>query len=550
MGHSAVMILQYLSRSLRTLGLAVLCVSLAACGSREREGDVAARSGILLLGNGSEPKTLDPHLATGVPESDIIRALLEGLVNHHPTNDLLPEPGAAESWESNADFTVWTFKLRADGKWSNGDPVKASDFVYSWQRILSPALGSEYAESLYVISNSEAFHQGGLKDFSQVGVKALDDLTLQVTLKGSTPHFLSMLKHSSFYPVNPAVVEKHGGMTDRQSGWSTMANFVGNGPFKLKEWVTNQIIKTEKNPAYWDAANVRLNEIHFFPIDNVKTEETAYQGGRLHVTSTLSPDKIASFRRSNPGELKIEPYLGTYFYRINVTRAPFNDVRVREALNLAVDRKLLVERVTQGGQAPATGYVPQGLEGYATATTLSFDPVRARALLAEAGFPGGKGFPKKEILINTSESHRKIAEAIQAMWREHLGIEIGIYNQEWKVYLDSQSKLDFDVSRAGWIGDYAYPMTFLDMFTTGNGNNDTGWANPAYDGLIRQAQRAASEQSRMDLMAQAEAVLLKDLPIIPIYWYTKVHLRDPRVKGWGPSLLGKQPYKHMSLDAK
>lgn len=537
-------------KALHAMGLALLCVSIAACGSREREVDAAARAGILLVGNGSEPKTLDPHLATGVPESDILRALFEGLVSQHPNNDLLAEPGVAESWEHNADFTRWTFILREDALWSNGQPVTAGDFVYSWKRILSPELGSEYAEMLYVLTNAEAFHKGRIADFGQVGVKARDARTLDVVLKGSAPHFPAMLKHSSFYPVYPAAVEAHGGMTDRQSRWSTLENFVGNGPFKLSAWVTNQIIRAERSETYWDRTKVRLNAIHFFPIDNVPSEETSFMGGRLHVTSTLSPDKIAWFRKNRPEVLKIEPYLGTYFYRLNVTRKPLDDVRVREALNLAIDRELLVSRVTQGGQAAATGYVPQGMAGYGGPRVLRFDPERARKLLAEAGFPGGKGFPAKEILINTSESHRKIAEAIQAMWHENLGIRVGIYNQEWKVYLDSQSKLDFDMSRSGWIADYAHPLTFLDMFTTGNGNNDTGWGNPEYDRLIRQAQSAESEEARADLMQGAEAVLLRDLPIIPIYWYTKVHLRDNRIRGWGNSLLAKQPYKHMWIAAQ
>lgn len=539
-----------MKKTLHAMGLALLCISLAACGTREREVDAAAKAGILLIGNGSEPKTLDPHLATGVPESDILRALFEGLVAQHPTNDLEAEPGVAESWEHNADYSRWAFTLRENARWSNGEPVTAQDFVYSWQRILSPALGSEYAEMLYVISNAEAFHQGQITDFAQVGVKAKDARTLEVSLKGSTPHFPAMLKHSSFYPVHPAAVEAHGGMTDRQSGWSTLENFVGNGPFKLTGWVTNQIIKVEKSDTYWDAGRVRLNAIHFFPMDNVQTEETAFMGGRLHVTSTLSPDKIAWFRKNRPDELKIDPYLGTYFYRLNVTRAPLDDVRVREALSLAIDREMLVSRVTQGGQAAATGYVPQGMAGYDGAKVLRFDPERARKLLAEAGFPGGKGFPAKEILINTSESHRKIAEAIQAMWRENLGVEVGIYNQEWKVYLDSQSKLDFDIARAGWIADYAHPLTFLDMFTSGNGNNDTGWTNPDYDRLIRQAQSAPSEAARAAMMEQAEALLMRELPIIPIYWYTKVHLRDSRIQGWGTSLLAKQPYKYMSISAR
>ena len=541
--------LRSLTKPLRALGIAILCVSLIACGGREREADVAAQNGILLLGNGSEPKSLDPHLVTGVPENKIIQSLVEGLIAYHPTNDLEPEPGVAESWAHNADFTVWTFKLRNNAKWTNGDPVAAGDFVYSWQRILSPELGSEYAEMLYVIRNAEAFHQGQLKDFRQVGVRAVDDRTLEVTLKGPTPYFLSMLKHYSFYPVNPRAVEQFGGMTDRGSAWSTAQNYVGNGPFRLKEWVTNQIIKVEKNPDYWDAGRVQLKEIHFFPIENVGTELTAFLAGRLHATNTVPPDRIPSLRERNPDQLMIQPYLGTYFYRVNVTRAPFNDPRVREALALALDRRLIVDRVAQGGQAPASGFVPQGVQSYPASDRVQYNPERARQLLAAAGFPGGRGFPKREILINTNEAHRKIAEAIQAMWRQNLGIDVGIYNQEWKVYLDSQSQLNFDLSRAGWIADYVHPMTFLEIFTTGNGNNDTGWSNARYDSLVRQAQIAGSEPERTQLMQQAEAILLAELPVIPIYWYTRVYMKDPRIQGWNPKLLDNRPYKYLSLNA-
>lgn len=539
--------LAMLSRSVGMLFLAMICLSLVACGTREREVDAAARNGILLFGNGAEPKSLDPHLVTGVPENHIISSLMEGLISYHPTNDLEPEPGVAERWEHDANFTVWRFQLRRNARWSNGEPVTAGDFVYSWHRILSPALGAEYAEMLYVIRNAQAFHEGQIRDFSQVGVRAVNDHTLEVTLAGPTPYFLNMLKHYSFFPVNPRVVERFGGMTNRQNNWSTVENYVGNGAFRLTQWTTNQVIKVAKSPTYWDAARVRLNEIHFFPIENVRTEETAFQAGRLHLTSTVSPDRIAVFRRERSDELRTDPYLGLYFFRINVTRPPFNDPRVREALNLAVDRRLIVERVAQGGQAPASGIVPPGMQNYPASEQVQFNPDRARQLLTQAGFPGGRGFPRKEILINTSEAHRKIAEAIQAMWRQHLGIDVGIYNQEWKVYLDSQSALNFDLSRSGWIADYAYPMTFLEIFTTGNGNNDTGWSNPRYDALIQRARTAANEPERMRVMQEAERVLLTDLPVIPIYWYTRTYLKDPRLQGWHPKLLDNHPYKYVSL---
>ena len=536
---------------LRALGVVALCAFITACGGgAESEADIAAKNNILLFGNGTEPKTLDPHLATGVPENKIISALLEGLVTYHPTDDSVPEPGVAKSWTHNEDYTEWSFTLRDDARWANGDPVTAQDFVYSWERILSPAFGSEYAEMLYILKGGEAFHKGEVTDFSTVGVKALDDVTLNVKLAGPAPFFLSMLKHYSFYPVNPKIVEQFGGMTDRQSSWSSLENYVGNGPYKLKNWVTNQIIEVERNPNYWDAQNVTLNGIHFFPVENARTEETMFRGGRLHVTSTVPANKIPVLKQQNPDQMRIDPYLGTYYYQLNVTRPPFNDPRVRQALALTIDRQLLVDKVTQGGQAPATGYVPQGVTNYEPLKAVSFDPDKARQLLAEAGFPGGAGFPKKEILINTSEDHRRIGEAIQAMWKEHLGIDVGIYNQEWKVYLNTRSKLDYDLARAAWIADYVYPTTFLDMFTTGNGNNNTGWSSEQYDQLIRDARIASNEEERMAILRQAEEILLSELPIIPIYWYTRSYLIDQRLKGYTPKLLDNRPYKNMTFHAE
>lgn len=530
--------------------LVAMSLGLAACGDRERATDVAAREGILLFGNGSEPKGLDPALVTGVPENHIISAIIEGLIAYHPTDDLKPEPGVAESWESNEDYTVWTFHLRSDAVWTNGDPVTAGDFAYSWQRMLSPALGAEYAPMLYVLKGAQAFHAGETDDFSTVGVRVVDDRTLQVTLEGPTPYFLNMLKHYSFYPVNPRAVEEHGGMTDRASRWSTLENYVGNGPFKLSEWVTNQVIKVKPNPTYWDAKTVRLNGIEFYPVENAATEETMFRGGRLHITSTVQSDKIPIFKKKMKDELHIEPYLGTYFYRLNVTRPPFDNPQVRQALAVSFDKQLLVDKVTKGGQTPATGYVPAGVPGYPTSDTVRFNPELGRKLLAQAGYPGGRGFPKTEILINTSEAHRKIAEAMQAMWRENLGIEVGIYNQEWKVYLDSQSSLDYEISRSAWIGDYVHPSTFIDMFTTGNGNNDTGWSNPEYDRLVAAAQVAKTEDERLSLLRDAEELLLTELPIVPVYWYTRVYLMDPRVQNWHPKLLDNRPYKYISIKAQ
>lgn len=526
----------------------VASLLLGGCSKSERPADGAVRDQILLLGNGSEPKGLDPHIVTGVTENKIISALIEGLIAYHPTDDNEPEPGVAESWSAHDNYSRWVFRLRPDARWSNGDPVTASDFVYSWRRILTPALGAEYADMLHILEGAEAFHRGQTDDFSTVGVKAVDGQTLEVRLVGPTPYFLGMLKHYSWYPVHPPTIERFGGIAQRGSQWTRPGNYVGNGPFVLAEWALNKVIRVTRNPLYWDSERVRLKEIRFFPIENVTTEETAFRNGQLHVTNSLKSDKIPWYRDNRPDILHIGPYLGTYFYRLNVTRGPLGDARVRLALNLALDRQLIVDTVTLGGQRPAFGYTPDGMRGYSPPQPLSYDPERARALLAEAGFPGGKGFPTFSILFNTLEDHRKIAEAVQQMWRRHLGINVTLTNQEWKVYIDSQVKMDYDLSRAGWIGDYMDPITFLSMWTTNNGNNNTGWTNREFDDLIRRAQRSGSVEEHFSLLHKAETIFMEELPVVPLYWYTRTYLLDPRVQGWHPKLLDNRPYKYIYLE--
>ncbi len=538
------------NRRLMGLGLAVaVLVLMTACGRGPTPAERAADDQILLLGNGAEPKGLDPHLTTGVTESNIIQALIEGLIAYHPTDDMKPAPGVATSWSANDDQTVWTFRLRPDAVWSNGEPVTAHDFVYSYRRILSPALGAEYADMLHIIENAEAYHRGQLTDFDSVGVRARDPRTLEIRLTGPTPYFPSMLKHHAWYPVHPETIEAFGGMTNRNSEWTDPANYVGNGAFELTEWTTNSRIVVEKNPDYWDAESVVLEAIHFFPIAQASTELRTYRNGQLHVTSTLPADLIERMREEHPEAFRSDPYLGTYFYRFNVTRPPLDDPRVREALTLAIDRAEITQFVTRGGEKPAHGFTPDGLQGYTTPQPLTHDPERARRLLDEAGYPEGEGFPTLEVLINTSETHRRVAEAIQSMWQESLGIEIAIDNKEWKVYLDAQSRLDYDISRSGWIGDFMDPITFLSLWTTEDGNNDTGWSHADYDTLIQRAQHSRTTEAHFRLLREAEGILLDALPVAPIYWYTQVYMKHPRLEGWAPKLLDNRPYKALRFQA-
>jgi oligopeptide transport system substrate-binding protein len=519
----------------------------AGCGRRETRVEFGNREQVLYKGNGTEPAELDPQIVTGVTEHHTIMALLEGLVTEDPV-DLHPVPGVAQRWDISADGRIYTFHLRKDAKWSNGDPVTAQDFLESYKRILTGSLASEYAYMHFVVANAEAYNQGKITDFSQVGYKALDDHTFQITLTEPTPYFLSLMNHTSWFPVHLPTLRKYGKPYERGNKWTRPGHYVGNGPFVLHDWKVNTVVVAKKSPTYWDRARVRLNEIRFFPIDSADTEERAFRSGQLHITETIPLSKIEVYKRKQPELIHIEPYLGIYFYRINVTKPPLNDKRVRQALVASIDREAIVEKITRGGQLPAYHFTPPGTAGYQSRSRITNDLARAKKLLAEAGYPEGRGFPKVELLFNTSEAHRSIAEAIQQMWKVNLGIDVQLVNQEWKVYLDSQHTLNYQLCRAAWIADYVDPNSFLDMWLTGGGNNDTGWSNAEYDRLIAQAARESNPERRSEIFQRAEALLLDELPLIPIYFYTRVGLRRPEVKGYYPNILDNHPYKYIYLE--
>ncbi len=529
--------------------LFILAALLMGCGKSVSKIDQASLNGIFHYGNGTEIQDLDHQVVTGVPEHNVVMSLVEGLVMENP-KDLSPEPGVAESWEISDDGLTYTFHLRDNALWTNGDPVTPEDFLLSYKRILTPTLASEYANMVYdYVENAEAYYRGEITDFDQVGFKVIDAHTFQVRLKNPTPYFLNILaSHYSWWPVPVKVIEQFGGMDRKGTGWTRPENYVGNGPFKLKYWKPNQKIIVEKNPLYWDADRVKLNEIHFYPIESAETEERMFRTGQLHRTNTVPLSKLDVYRRENPDLLRIEPLLSVYFYRCNTTRPPFDDVRVRRAFALAIDRESLVTNVLRGGQLPAYNFTPQGFPTYHPDVRLEGTLEDARNLLAEAGYPNGEGMPTIEILYNTSESHRTIAEALQQMWRTNLGVDVQLLNQEWKVYLDSQDNLDFTLSRSGWQGDYVDPNTFLEIFVGGGGNNDTGWANPEYDRLRKEALETADETARFAIYERMEEILMEELPIIPIYHYTRTYLLDPSVKGWYPTVLDNHPFKYISLE--
>lgn len=536
------------AHSLTAVSFVATLFATSACTKSENNVTRGTREQVLHYGNGAEPSDLDPQTTTGVPEADIHNALFEGLTESDPKT-LAPIPGVAETWAVSKDQKNYVFKIRANAAWSNGDKLTAKDFVYSWQRILTPELGAEYAYMLYYLDGAEEFNKGTLKDFSKVGVRAKDDYTLEVKLKAPTPFFLSLLTHHSTFPVHQATIEKFGKMAEKGSKWTRPGNMVSNGPFKLAQWDMNKVVATVKNPNFWDAKNVKLNGISFYPTESQQTEEKLFRSGDLHVTHEVPLTKIDTYKKEHPEFIKIEPYAGTYFYRLNTTQKPFNDVRVRRALALSIDRQAIVEKVTKGGQLPAESITPPGLGGYYPKAKVGQDLVIAKKLLAEAGYPNGQGFPKTEVLFNSSEAHKVIAEAVQQMWKKNLGIDVALANQDWKVYLDSQKSLNYQICRAAWIGDYVDPNSFLDMFVTKGGNNNTGWGNKKYDDLIRQAGMTGDMNKRFEYFQQAEKILADEAPVIPVYTYTRVYLLHPDVKGWYPTITDMHNYKYVYLDS-
>lgn len=505
------------------------------------------REQVLHRGIGSEVGDLDPQLAANIAEGDIASALFEGLVAEDPV-DLHPVPGVAESWETSPDQLSYVFHLRATARWSDGSPVTAQDFAASWQRILTPSLGASNVDLLFILQGAEGFHKGLTQDFRQVGVTALDPHTLRVRLEHPAPYFLSLLTNPAWFPVPLDAIKARGSTTERGNPWARAATMVSNGPFRLKAWEPNRRIIVEKSATYWDAVHVRLQEIQFYPIESMDAEERAFRSGQLHITYVMPFAKVDAYRREASQFLRTDDYLNTYFFRLNLRRPPFGDDRVRRALSQAVDRKAIVEKLLHGGQRPATSITPTGMGGYVPPAGPATDFNAARALLVAAGFPGGKGLPEIELLYNTSDNHRTIAEAVQEMWRRELGIEVRLVNQEFKGVLNERRTGNYQILLSDWVGDYLDPLTFLDLWRTDSANNHTGWSNPAYDNLLFAAARTADPAERFRQLRDAEALMLSASPIIPLYYNTHVFLIQPSVKGWHPTLLDHHPYKHVWLE--
>jgi oligopeptide transport system substrate-binding protein len=531
--------------------IAFVVIAFVSCSKTETNFDSGLKNQILHIANSDEPRELDPQLSTGSVEHNIHIALSEGLTRKHPKT-LKIQPGLAESWRIEEDGKRYIFKLRRNARWSNGDPITAHDFRWSWQRSLMPNFASEWAYMKYFIVNAEAYNTGELNDFSEVGVRALSDYELQVDLVYPTDFFLQLLDHPSYFPVHQATILAHGDMDQAISQWTRPENWVGNGPFKLTKWQINQEIVVEKNPNYWDASNIKLNGIHFYPITDQQAEVRAFRAGQIHLTYSpqMAIEKVAYYQEHHPDLLRVTPTYASYHYEFNVTKPPFDNKLVRQAFALAVDRQTLVERVTKAGERPSYSLIPHDPEGYSPKTLFHYDPDKAKQLLADAGYPNGEGFPEVELLYNTQDNHRKIALALQQMLANNLGVKITLQNQEWKVYLNTKKNLEHQIARGGWIADYLDPSNFLDILGSESGNNDTGWKNAAYDKILRDIMQTRSTEERYALFEQANAMLAEEMPVLPVFLYSDLNLVAKEVKGWHDNVMHYHPYNNVYLEAQ
>ncbi|MEZ9322638.1 ABC transporter substrate-binding protein [Vibrio sp. 10N.222.52.C3] len=510
-------------------GLAVAASSTLSIAAEVPAGTELAKVQELVRGNGTEVATLDPHKSQGVPESHVIRDLLEGLVNQDGDGNTIP--GVAESWETT-DNKTFTFHLRKDAKWSNGDPVTANDFVYSFQRAVDPLTASPYAWYMEYTKMANAKDiVAGKKDKSELGVKALDDYTLEVTLDTAVPYFVMMMGHTTVKPVHKATVEKFGDQ------WTKPENFVGNGAFVPNQWVVNERLELVRNENYWDNEHTVLNKVTFLPIENQVAEMNRFLSGELDFTYEVPNEHFRRLQKEYPEDVNIKGNLCTYYYQFNAQKAPFDDVRVRKAMSYAMDRDIVTKAILGQGQKPAYFLTPE--------ITAGFDPVtpeygqlsqkeriaEAKRLLEEAGYT--KSNPLEfNLLYNTSENHKKLAVAIASMWKKELGINAKLENQEWKSYLDSKDTGNFDVARAGWCGDYNEASSFLTLMVSQNTTAGQHYKSADYDKIIDKALSSTSEEERTKLYIEAEKLLAKDMPIAPVYQYVTTRLVSPQLGGY------------------
>nr|WP_116474518.1 ABC transporter substrate-binding protein [Zobellella maritima] len=498
----------------------------------------------LIKGNGAEPATLDPHKTEGVPESNILRDLFEGLVVSGPRGEILP--GVAEHWETQ-DNQHYLFHLRADARWSNGEPVTAHDFEYSFKRAIDPNTASPYSWYLEIptIVNAGAILKGE-QDVDTLGVKALDERTLEITLEQPVPYFVTMLAHTTTYPVNRRAIERHG------AEWTRPGNLISNGAYTLSDWVVNEKIELVRNPHYWNNDKTVLERVSYLPITSQNAAMNRFLAGELDMTNEIPIEHFTRLKQEHPDKVRITGYVGTYYYQFNTRKPPFDDVRVRKALSYAIDREVIANLVLGQGQKPGYTMTPEIVDGFTpprlawASWTQKERNARARELLTEAGF--NKQNPLRfELLYNTSENHKKLAVAVASMWKKQLEVEVELVNQEWKTYLDTKTQGNFDVARAGWIADYNEASSMLDLLQTTHGNNDGKYSNPAFDALMNASRSIVDTEKRNAQYTQAEEILAEDMPIAPIYQYVTARLVQQYVGGYPNNPLNNLYSKDMYI---
>lgn len=512
-----------------TAGLAFSATSLPSFAAQVPEGTKLDKEQILVRDNGTEVASIDPQKTEGVPESNVIRDMFEGLVIQDGEGNIIP--GVAKSWETE-DNKTFIFHLRKEAKWSNGDPVTAEDFVFAWQRAVDPATASPYATYLKMatMKNAGAIIDGEA-DKSTLGVEALDAQTLKVELDASVPYFVQMAAHTTMMPVNKKVVEKWG------DEWTKAEHMVSNGAFKLDKWVINERMVLVRNTEYWNNEETVLNQVVYLPIENQVSAMNRFLAGEVDMTYEIPNQQYKSLKKQYPETIKNPGYLCTYYYGFNTEKKPFDDVRVREALSYAIDRDVITRILLGQGQKPAYALTPDVTAGF-TAELPEYAKLsqkekieKAKSLLEEAGFDHDKQL-SFNLLYNTSENHKKLAVAIASMWKKSLGVNVTIENQEWKTYLDNRREGNYDVMRAGWCGDFNEASTFLSIMRSDSSSNDMNYNSKAYDTALANALDATDDKKRAAYYQEAESLLAKDMPLAPIYQYVAVRQVNPLVGGY------------------
>ncbi len=538
-----------MKKRITTLASLLLALTFILTGCTTGTKDTERK--VIRTNNSSEPGSLDPALAQGTHESWVLNHIFQGLMDYSEDGKIIP--GVAESYELADDSVTYTFKLRDGVKWSNGDPVTAEDFEFSWKRGLDPALAADYAYQLYYLKGGEAYNlgEGSVDD---VGVKALDAKTLEVTLEVPTGYFLELTAFYTYFPVNKKVVEGN-------KDWAKDAKtHVSNGAFKLTQWEHNAKIVIEKNPDFYNADKVKLDAIEFAILEDENTAWQKYDGGEFDFLATVPVAVVSELQKNKSKELTIGGQVGTYYYNLNSKKKPFDNVKVRKGLSMTVDRETIVTKITLGGQIPAEGVVPFGMiddtgDDYrkATGKLVSYDVAEGKKLflegLQESGMTleqfNAEGFV---LLYNTNEAHQKIAQAVQEMWRTALGIDIKLENVEFQVKLDREKAGDYDVSRAGWIGDYMDPMTFVDLWYSTSSFNDAKFNNSEYDALVDKAKASVDPKVRFDSMRKAEQIMMAEMPVIPVYFYTQPFVQKSYVTGIYKPLINYPVMKYADIN--